>query len=107
MSSSSLSDQPAACGCEAVAQTFDGASPGFRRVLWIVIALNAAMFVIEVAAGHLAGSMALQADALDFAILQSAQQFRLHRQWQFPYLVEKQRAFVCQFELSNAIACGP
>ena len=66
MSSSSLPDQPA-CGCEAVPQTFDGASPAFRRVLWIVIALNAAMFVIEVAAGHLAGSMALQADALDFA----------------------------------------
>jgi len=34
--------------------------------LWIVIALNAIMFAIEIIAGQLAGSMALQADALDF-----------------------------------------
>jgi Co/Zn/Cd efflux system component len=32
----------------------------------MVIALNATMFVVEMAAGHLAGSQALQADALDF-----------------------------------------
>lgn len=55
------------CGCEAAARSFEGASAGFRRVLWIVVALNAAMFVIELIAGQLAGSMALQADALDFA----------------------------------------
>ncbi|MGE0725985.1 MAG: cation transporter [Alphaproteobacteria bacterium] len=46
--------------------TFDGASPAYRRRLWIVIAINAAMFLVEMAAGALAGSMALQADALDF-----------------------------------------
>ncbi|MGE0714355.1 MAG: cation transporter [Alphaproteobacteria bacterium] len=46
---------------------FDGASPAYRRVLWIVIALNGAMFGIEIFAGALSGSMALQADALDFA----------------------------------------
>lgn len=34
--------------------------------MWIVIALNAGMFVVEMLAGHLAGSRALQADALDF-----------------------------------------
>lgn len=45
---------------------FDGASDTYRRVLATVIALNAAMFVIETAGGHLAGSQALQADALDF-----------------------------------------
>lgn len=38
----------------------------YRRVLWAVIALNGAMFVIEMLAGHVAGSKALQADALDF-----------------------------------------
>lgn len=38
----------------------------FRRVLWIALALNAAMFVIEVIAGLGAGSVSLQADALDF-----------------------------------------
>ena len=46
---------------------FDGASPRYRRILWIVIGLNAAMFGAEVGAGALAGSMALQADAMDFA----------------------------------------
>lgn len=39
---------------------------GFRRVLWIVLAINAVMFVIEIGAGLAAGSVALQADALDF-----------------------------------------
>jgi Co/Zn/Cd efflux system component len=51
------------CGCAA---TFDGKSVAYRRVLWVVITLNAAMFVVEVAAGYLARSQALQADALDF-----------------------------------------
>ena len=51
------------CHCEA---KFDGMSLGFRRALWIVIAINASMFLVEMAAGSLAGSRALQADALDF-----------------------------------------
>jgi Co/Zn/Cd efflux system component len=45
---------------------FDGLDPRYKRVLWTVIAINAAMFVVEIAAGHVAGSQALQADALDF-----------------------------------------
>lgn len=45
---------------------FDGASPGFRRALWAVIAINGAMFLVEMAAGALSNSRALQADALDF-----------------------------------------
>ncbi|GJL96262.1 MAG: hypothetical protein DHS20C06_00790 [Hyphobacterium sp.] len=45
---------------------FDGMSAGFKRALWIVIAINAAMFVVEMFAGALAGSQALKADALDF-----------------------------------------
>ena len=48
-------------------RTFDGTSPAYRRVLWIVIAINAAMFAVEMTAGQLAGSQALKADALDFA----------------------------------------
>jgi Co/Zn/Cd efflux system component len=35
-------------------------------VLWVVLAINAAMVVVEVGAGVAAGSAALQADALDF-----------------------------------------
>jgi Co/Zn/Cd efflux system component len=38
----------------------------YRRVLWIVLAINAGMFVFEIAAGLAAGSVSLQADALDF-----------------------------------------
>lgn len=51
------------CGSDA---RFDGVSDDYRRRLWIVIALNATMFVVEMTAGHLAQSQALQADALDF-----------------------------------------
>lgn len=38
----------------------------YRRVLWLVLAINAAMFAVEIAAGYTAGSASLQADALDF-----------------------------------------
>jgi cation diffusion facilitator family transporter len=37
-----------------------------RRVLWIVLAINLSMFVVEIVAGWYAGSTALLADALDF-----------------------------------------
>src|SRR6185312_906198 len=52
------------CGHSA---TFDGLSADYRRRLWVVIAINATMFLVELGAGALAGSQALQADALDFA----------------------------------------
>ena len=45
---------------------FDGLSDDYKRRLWIVIVLNAVMFLVEMTAGHLAKSQALQADALDF-----------------------------------------
>jgi len=38
----------------------------YRRVLWLVLAINATMFVVEAGAGLAAGSASLQADALDF-----------------------------------------
>src|SRR5215510_2743971 len=38
----------------------------YRRVLWLVLAINAVMFLIEIGAGLAAGSASLQADALDF-----------------------------------------
>jgi len=52
------------CGHDA---KFDGVSDDYKRRLWVVIAVNATMFAIEMTAGHLAKSQALQADALDFA----------------------------------------
>lgn len=39
---------------------------GYRRVLWAVLIINAAMFAVEVIGGVAAGSASLQADALDF-----------------------------------------
>jgi Co/Zn/Cd efflux system component len=45
---------------------FEGLDPRYKRALWSVIAINAAMFAVEMGAGHLANSRALQADALDF-----------------------------------------
>jgi len=45
---------------------FDGLSPDYRRRLVVVIVINATMFVVEMLAGHFAGSQALKADALDF-----------------------------------------
>jgi Co/Zn/Cd efflux system component len=45
---------------------FEGLSPGYKRRLWLVILINACMFFLEVIAGAISGSQALQADALDF-----------------------------------------
>ncbi len=53
-------------GCCGNEVKFDGMSNEYKRRLWIVIALNATMFVVEMTAGHYAKSQALQADALDF-----------------------------------------
>jgi Co/Zn/Cd efflux system component len=53
------------CGHEHV-QAFDGMSDDYKRRLWLVIAINAIMFAVEMIAGTIAGSQALKADALDF-----------------------------------------
>ena len=41
-------------------------NPSYRRALWIVLGINAVMFLVEIGAGLAAGSASLQADALDF-----------------------------------------
>src|SRR5438132_13038104 len=38
----------------------------YRRILWVALGLNAAMFLIEIVARVIAGSVSLRADALDF-----------------------------------------
>ncbi len=53
----------ASCHSES---NFDGASPQYKRVLLIVIAINALMFVVELSYGIVGQSQALKADALDF-----------------------------------------
>ena len=55
-----------ACNSCASAKPDPNNSPAWRRALWIALAVNAAMFVAEMAAGVAGGSRALQADALDF-----------------------------------------
>ncbi|HEX4857238.1 MAG TPA: cation transporter [Limnobacter sp.] len=40
--------------------------PGFRKVLWVALVANAAMFILEVGASWSAGSVSLLADSLDF-----------------------------------------
>ncbi|MBZ8132476.1 cation transporter [Afifella sp. IM 167] len=49
--------------CSAPARPDDGR---FARILWIALAVNAAMFLVEAGAGLAAGSLSLQADSLDF-----------------------------------------
>lgn len=39
---------------------------GYRRILWTALCLNAAMCLVEIGASFIAGSVSLQADALDF-----------------------------------------
>lgn len=39
---------------------------GHRKALWLVVAITGSMFTIEAVAGHVCGSVSLQADALDF-----------------------------------------
>jgi len=41
--------------------------PRYRKILWIALIVNAAMFLVEVGAGFQAGSLSLLADAVDFA----------------------------------------
>jgi Co/Zn/Cd efflux system component len=55
----------ASCCCTPAPDPHRG-NADYRRVLWIVLVINAVMFVVEIGAGLAAGSASLQADALDF-----------------------------------------
>jgi Co/Zn/Cd efflux system component len=52
--------------CCAVEPNDATADPRWRRALWIALAVNAGMLLVELIAGAAAGSRALFADALDF-----------------------------------------
>jgi len=52
--------------CCHVPPSPSGRDPSYRRVLWIALAANLAMFGIELAASVFSGSTALAADAADF-----------------------------------------
>jgi Co/Zn/Cd efflux system component len=53
-------------GDACCASAVDTSVSHYKRVLWAVLAVNAAMFAVEISAGLMAGSASLQADALDF-----------------------------------------
>ena len=39
---------------------------GYRRILWVALGVNLSMFLVEIVASLVAGSVSLRADALDF-----------------------------------------
>jgi Co/Zn/Cd efflux system component len=53
-------------GCSSAARPDALNSPRWRLALWIALAVNAGFFAAEIVGGAVAGSTALQADALDF-----------------------------------------
>ena len=53
------------CNSGAAAATAT-ADPRYRRILWVALLVNAAMFVVELGAGARSGSASLLADAIDF-----------------------------------------
>jgi cation diffusion facilitator family transporter len=52
--------------CHDHCSTPTAASPRYRRVLWIALLVNAAMFLLEVYASKVSDSVSLLADAIDF-----------------------------------------
>ena len=55
----------AGCSCGSDA-AFDGMSAAYKKVLWLIIAINFGMFLVEAIASQVSSSKALSADALDF-----------------------------------------
>lgn len=53
--------------CDNACAADAGGNPKYRRVLWIALWINAFMFIVEIIGGMFAGSVALLADAVDFA----------------------------------------
>ena len=53
--------------CSGCAAPSSAVSPRFRKALWLALAINAAMFGVEIVAGAKTGSVSLLADAVDFA----------------------------------------
>lgn len=56
----------AGCGCVGDKLQFEGLSQNYKKILWIIIGINAVMFFVETYGSVAADSMALRADALDF-----------------------------------------
>ena len=57
---------PGCTDCASEAGAAEASNPAFRRVLWLALAANFIMFIVELVASQIGDSMSLQADALDF-----------------------------------------
>ena len=54
------------CGCEPDQAALNAAAPEYRRALWVVVGLNAAMFLVGGTVAVFGRTVSVQADALDF-----------------------------------------
>lgn len=54
------------CNHHAPDDASAGNNPVYRRIVWIALFINAAMFFVELGAGLRSGSVSLLADAIDF-----------------------------------------
>lgn len=54
------------CCSDSACSSAKPVDPRYRRVLWIALVLNAAMFAAELGAGWTSGSVSLLADSIDF-----------------------------------------
>ena len=63
-----MSDSCQSTHCKDACSVVDAsnASPKYRRILWVALVLNTAMFFIELLGSNSSGSNALFADAIDF-----------------------------------------
>lgn len=55
-----------ACRNEGCSVEKPPVDPRYRRILWVALAINTGMFIVELAFGWKAGSVSLLADAVDF-----------------------------------------
>ena len=54
------------CGHSHADDSKNANSPRYRKILWIALVVNLAMFAVEIGAGFKSGSTSLLADAIDF-----------------------------------------
>ncbi len=54
------------CGHSHADDSKNANSPRYRKILWIALVVNLAMFAVEIGAGFRSGSTSLLADAIDF-----------------------------------------
>lgn len=54
------------CNPNPTIDAHNASSPRYRKILWLALAINLAMFGVEIGAGITSGSVSLLADAIDF-----------------------------------------